>query len=361
MHPTNSDVLIEKLDDLEEEREKHMQHLLQGYESIFVEPRELPPPHCHDHRIILQKEAGLVSVKPYRYAFLKKSEIEKQVRDMLARGIIRPSHSPYSSPVLLVKKGDGTWRMCVDYRELNKITVKDKFLIPIIDELLDELHGAKFFTKLDLRSGYHQVWVAEDDVTKTAFRTHHGHYEFLVMPFGLTNAPSTFQALMNEVFRDYLQKHLLVFFDDILIYSDNWEQHLNHVKTVLDIMRTQQLYLIKSKCIFGKQEVQYLGHVISTEGVGVDPEKVDAVKGWPKPATLKAMRGFLDLTSYYRRFIQNYGKIATPLTRMLKKNNFIWTTVVEIAFEHLKQALVQAPVLALPNFSREFVVECDAS
>jgi hypothetical protein len=308
-----------------------------------------------------KKGHGPVSVKPYRYPFHQKTEIEEQVKDMLGRGIIRPSNSPYSSPVLLVKKKEGTWRMCVDYRELNKITVKDKFPIPVIDELLDELNGAKYFTKLDLRSGYHQVRVADEDVEKTAFRTHHGHYEFLVMPFGLTNAPSTFQSLMNKVFHNYLREFVLVFFDDILVYSSNWAQHMEHVKVMLEILVKQQLYIKRSKCIFGQQEVQYLGHVISPKGVGVDPEKVEVIKKWPKPKTLKAMRRFLGLTGYYRRFIQDYGKIAAPLNRMLKKNNFTWTVAAEGAFENLKQVMIRAPVLALPDFSKEFVVECDAS
>jgi hypothetical protein len=231
----------------------------------------------------------------------------------------------------------------------------------VIDELLNELNRAKFFTKLDLRSGYHHVRVADEDVVKTAFRTHHGHYEFLVMPFGLTNAPSTFQALMNEVFRTYLHKCVLVFFDDILVYSKDWAQHMGHVNTILSILERHQLYLKKSKCSFGQQEVQYLGHVISPRGVGVDPEKVEAMEEWPKPENLKAMRGFLGLIGYYRHFIQDYGKIVAPLNHTLKKNNFAWTHTAEIAFEHLKQAMVQAPILALPDFSKEFVVECDAS
>jgi hypothetical protein len=253
---------MKAMDNSEKEGQERMERLLSEHEVVFVEPRELPPPRSHNHRIILQKGYGPVNVKPYRYPFHKKTEIEEQVKDMLGRGIIRPSNSPYSSPVLLVKKKEGTWRMCVDYRELNKITVKDKFPIPVIDELLDELNGVKYFTKLDLRSGYHQVRVADEDVEKTTFRTH-GHYEFLVMPFGLTNAPSTFQSLMNKVFHNYLREFVLIFFDDILVYSSNWAQHMEHVKVMLEILVKQQLYIKRSKCIFGQQEVQYLGHVIS--------------------------------------------------------------------------------------------------
>ena len=340
---------------------EEIKSLLNRYSHVFEAPSDRPPRRLHDHRIPMQPNIGPVSVRPQQYPYYQKTEIERMVKELLQSGLIRPSNSPFSSPVLLVKKTDGTWRFCVDYRALNNITVKDKYPIPVIDELLDELHGARFFSKFDLRAGYHQIRVQEEDIPKTAFRTHEGHYEFVVMPFGLTNAPATFQSLMNDLFQPYLRKFILVFFDDILVYSKTWKDHLLHLQIVFHIFSTNQLFAKASKCQFGVPQVRYLGHIITASGVSVDPDKVQAVVAWPTPSTARGVRGFLGLAGYYRKFIRNFGSMAAPLTILLTKEKFCWNSEAAAAFQQLKTTLTTPPTLCLPDFSQRFVIECDAS
>ncbi|GJW03985.1 putative nucleotidyltransferase, ribonuclease H [Tanacetum coccineum] len=306
--------------------------------------------------------ASPVVRSPYRLAPSEMLELSNQLKELQEKGFIRPSHSPWGAPVLFVKKKDGSMRMCIDYRELNKLTIKNRYPLPRINDLFDQLQGACCFSKIDLRSRYHQLRVREEDIPKTAFRTRYGHFEFTVMPFGLTNAPAIFMDLMNRVCKPYLDKFVIVFIDDILIYSKSEEEHEVHLKTILDLLQKEKLYAKFSKCEFWLQEVQFLGHVVNRDGIHVDPSKVESVKNWKTPESSTEIRSFLGLAGYYRRFIENFSKIAKPLTLLTQKNKtYVWGDKQDEAFQILKEKLCNAPVLALPDGPDDFVVYCDAS
>lgn len=336
-------------------------NILDNFKDVFAEPNGLPPQRDCDHAINLDPGAPVINQREYRLPHHQKNALEEIIKELLQKGIIRLSHSPYSSPAILVKKKDMTWRLCIDYRRLNALNIKNKYPIPMIEDLLDELNGATIFTKIDLRSGYHQIRMKEGDIEKTAFSTHLGLFEFLVMPFGVTNGPPTFQQLMHTILAPLLRHCVLVFFDDILIFSKTYKEHLEHVALVLETLRKHQLYAKLSKCTFAQSKVEYLGYVITDKGVSTDPAKVEAIVSWPTPQNVTHLRSFLGLARYYRRFIQNYGLICKPLFGALKKEGFRWTDTQATAFQQLKDKMTTAPVLALPDFSLPFVLEADAS
>ena len=316
------------------------------------------------------KEKWISLLKLYRERLLFRDrmaptelkELKTQLQELLGKGFIRPSVSPWGVLFLFVKKKDGTLRMCIDYRQINKVTVKNKYPLPRIWDLFDLLKGASVFSKIDLQSGYYQLRVKEVDVPKTAFRTCYCHYEFLVMPFGLTNAPAAFVDLMNRVFYPYLDQFVVVFIDDILVYSKDANDHEQHLRIVLQILRENQLFAKLSKCDFWLKEVSFLGHIVSAEGIRVDLVKVIAVMNWKPPRNVTEVRSFLGLAGYYRRFVQGFSVIASSLTRLLRKGvKFEWDDKCQSSFERLKEILVEAPGLSQPTSGRDYTMYSDAS
>uniref|UniRef100_A0A151UHV2 Transposon Ty3-G Gag-Pol polyprotein n=1 Tax=Cajanus cajan TaxID=3821 RepID=A0A151UHV2_CAJCA len=314
------------------------------------------------HQIDLAPRASLPNRLAYRTNPQETKEIETQVENLMKKGWVQKSLSPYVVPVLLVLKKDGTWRMCTDCRAINNIIVKYRHPIPRLDDMLDDLHGAIIFSKIDLKSGYHKIRIKEGDEWKTAFKTKFGLYEWLVMPFGLTNAPSTFMRLMNHVLRDCIGRFVVVYFDDILIYSKSLKDHLGHLRNVFLILRDNHLYANLEKCTFCQENVNFLGFIVGKEGVKVDLEKVKAIQEWPTPKNVGDIRSFHGSASFYRRFFKVFSTIASSLNELVKKDvPFIWGEKQEKAFHNLKDQLRHAPILALPNFSQTFELECDAS
>ncbi|XP_058195949.1 uncharacterized protein LOC131312301 [Rhododendron vialii] len=332
--------------------------IVNEFEDVF--PDELPG-------IVLDREVEFtiellpgtnpISITPYHMAPAELLELKVQLKELLDRGFIQPSISPWGAPVLFVKKKDGSMRICIDYRQLNKVTVRNQYPLPRIDDLFDQLHGATVFSKIDLRSGYHQIKVRDNDVIKTAFRTRYGHYEFLVMPFGLTNAPAVFMDLMNRVFRSFLDTFVIVFIDDILIYSRTKEEHEDHLRIVLQVLRDNHLFGKLSKCTFWLDSVEFLGHVISSNGVCGNPKKIEAVVNWESPKNVSEIRSFLGLAGYYRKFIHGFSAIALPMTKLTRKDvKVLWSDECENSFLELKKRLVSAPVLTIPIGTEDLVV-----
>ena len=340
--------------------EARLKHLLHKYRGVFKDlPDGLPPDRGIQHTIQLQ-EPKTPFKHPYRLSPLELAEAKKQIAELLAKGFIQPSQSPFGAPILFVQKKDGTLRMCIDYRALNALTVRNRYPLPNIADLLDRFSGATVFSSLDLASGYHQIRINEEDVPKTAFTTPFGHYEFKVLSFGLTNAPATFQAVMNQMF-GHLHNFCVVYLDDILIFSKTPEEHEQHLETILQILEREGLYAKLKKCDFNKPELLYLGHIIGRDGIKVDPAKISCIADWPVPANVHDLRSFLGLANYFRRFVKAYSIMAAPMTKLTGKNaKWEWTEECQQAFDRLKHNLVHSPVLISPDTSQPFEVVTDA-
>ena len=345
-------------------RPPDLQKLLDHHKEIFPDelPCQLPPKRSVEHEIKVEAESKPPSRPAYRLSKPEMDELQKQITEMLKRGFIEPSKSPYGAPVFFVKKSDGSLRMVCDWRQLNRITIKNKACLPNIDDLFDTVQGSCFFTKLDLRSGYNQIRIEEEDVPKTAVNTPFGHFQFRVMGFGLTNAPATFQSLMNSILQPYLLRFVVVFLDDILIFSRTWEEHMDHINTILNTLKSNELYCKLSKCEFGAKDVIFLGHQINGQSISPDLTKLSAVNDWPASTSITEVRQFLGFANYFRRFSDHYSSISAPLEEITGKySHFQWTAARQEAFESLKSALVNAPVLQLPDIEKPFRVETDAS
>jgi hypothetical protein len=305
---------------------------------------------------------GPIAKRPYRMAPTELAELKLQIVELQQKGYIRPSSPPWGALVLFLTKKDGSMRMCFDYRSLNEVTIKNMYPLPRIDDLFDQLHGAMYFSKIDLRLGYHQLRIKEADIQKTSFVTQYGQYEFTVMPFVLTNALAFFMNLMNKVFMEELDKFVVVFIDDILIYSKSREDHKHHLRIVLGRLRAHQLYAKLSKCEFWLEKIAFLGHILTAEGIKVDPSKVEAISKLKQPSNVSEFRSFLGMAGYYRHFIKGLSSIAKPMTELLKKGNkFVWTPKCEESFHVIKNKLTTAAVLTLPDIHQSFVIFCDAS
>lgn len=343
---------------------KDLECLVKRYKDVFPKelPRQLPPRRNVEHEIKLEENSKPPSRAPYRLSFVEQDELKKQLKNLTDSKLIRPSNSPFGSPVLFVKKKSGELRMCIDYRALNNITIKNRYPLPRVDDLLDQLSQAKYFSKLDLTSGYWQMRVKDEDIHKTAFTTRYGHFEFMVMPFGLCNAPATFQYLMNSIFQEYLDDFVVVYLDDIMVYSKTYEDHMRHLEIVFNKLQENKLYAKLDKCEFLETSVEYLGHVVGNNSIKPDDRKTKAILDWETPKNSKDVMAFMGLANFYRKFVKDFSKISIPLTSIMGKNTtFKWGSEQEQSFNDIKQALITQPVLKLPSREGRFRVHTDAS
>jgi hypothetical protein len=336
--------------------------IVSEFPDVFLEELPgMPPERKVELAIELNPGTAPIYKRAYRVSRPELVELKKQIGELLEKGYIRPSTSPWTTLMLFVEKKDGTKRMCIDYRSLNEVTVKNKYPLPRIEDLFDQLRGASVFSKIDLRSGYQQLRIRPSDVPKTSFITKYGLYEFTVMSFGLMNALAYFMYLMKSVFMDYLDQFVVVFIDDILVLSQNEQEHEEHLRKVLQRLRDCQLYAKLSKCEFWISEVLFLGDIINRDGLAMDPNKVAAILDWKAPKDVRGTKSFIRMASYYRRFVEGFSKIARPMTDLLaKKVEFKWTPACQESFDMLKKKLTTAPVLILLDVHKPFSVYCDA-
>ncbi|MCO5614971.1 hypothetical protein L7F22_069257 [Adiantum nelumboides] len=343
--------------------QKDNQEFLNSFKDCFADeiPNDLPPSHGEDdHKIELIPGSSPPNRPPYRVSYAQQEEILTQVNELLEKGLVRPSSSSFCSPVLLVQKKDGSYRMCIDYRALNKQTIKNRFPVPRIEDIFDRLQGSTYYSRIDLKSGYHQIRIVFEDIHKTAFRTQFGLYEYVVMPFGLTNAPATFNRLMEKIFCKH-SAYTRVFFDDIIVHSQTLEEHKKHLQSVFDELQANRLFVNGKKSEFFMKEIKYLGHIISKEGIRMDPEKLRVIDKWPEPCNAHELQSFFGMCSYYHRFIRDFSRIIGPLHDLTKKKEkYVWTPKENTAFIQLKEKLMTQPLLVLPDLKKPFEVHCDA-
>lgn len=347
--------------------------LLEEFPTVFRD--ELPglPPDRGVHHVINTGDAAPVSRPPYKMSPLELDELKKQLKQLLDLGLIRPSASPWGAPVLFVRKKPdpgsskpGALRMCIDYRALNKVTIRNSASLPRIDECLERLGGAKYFTSLDLKSGYHQIRLAPEDIEKTAFNTRYGQYEWLVLPTGARNSPPAFVTQMNKILERFIDKTVLVYLDDILIYSRTLEEHKRHVKDVLEVLKKEKMVVNLKKCSLGKTELDFVGFKISANGIAPSPDKVKIIQNWPRLTNVQEVRQFIGFTQFYKRWIKNFAAIASPLTDLtrgigLKRRPIVWSPACQESFDKLKKLISSSPILQVVDMNKPFKIEVDAS